>query len=149
MTSLTERIQKACLPAAGLFLLLWLCTAAGCQPLPEGDPGWAWWLLLPLLVAGVAGGLATARRSLEIDRQRWEIVEDPLLTSGEREWAHKEAERQIRWAGTVFLLAPLTLGVWLADHFSGDSTPFSAILLALSPLLGFFLGLLSGRRSRP
>ena len=60
-------------------------------------------------------------RAREIDRERWEVVDDPLLTSGEREYAHKEAERERRWAGTVFLTAPVALAYWTAYQVTPEA----------------------------
>lgn len=138
-----QRLQKACLPTAAFFAALWMLDSGGCHTLPEVTLSWGS-LLLDALLAGVGalGGAVTRLRVVEIDQRRWEIVAEPKLTSGEREWAHKNAEHEIRRAGLVFLLPPLALGVWLGNHFHGDSAPLAAMMMAFSPILGFGLGLL-------
>lgn len=128
---------------------LGVTTAAGCAVLPPGDVGLAWPLHPFLLLLGVAGGYLTVRRTEEIDARRWQVLDDPHLTTGEREWAHREAERQRRIAGTVFLLAPTLLGYWLAYQLASEPPPSPATFLPLPPLLGFGLGLWAAHRWRP
>jgi len=144
--SLLERIQKICWPMAAIFAVLGVGASTGCRVLPAGNPDHVWLLHGLLLAAGFAAGVATMLRAVEIDRKRWEIVEDPLLTSGEREYAHKEAERQRRLAGTAFLLLPLTLAYWLAHQFQDEELHLPQILLGVTPIVAFFLGLWWGRR---
>lgn len=106
-------------------------------------PAAFWPMSLLLAVAGAGGGVATVVRGHQIDRRRWEVVEDPLLTSGERKYAHKEAERERRWAGTVFFAAPIALAYWSSYHFPEGSGMATSPLLALFPLLGYLAGLLA------
>lgn len=150
-----ERIEKLCAPAIGLFVLLWILTAFGVPILPPLPAAGIVLLAAALAALSFAGGRAAVLRSLEINEKRWEIVSEPLLTGAEREWAHKEAERQMRWASTMFFSAPLALGVCLGEHLRSVSTdplasgPASvgplALLLAGAPLLGFFAGYLYAR----
>jgi hypothetical protein len=117
-----------------------LLTATGCPVLGPGDPGVAPWLHLLVIVVGAAAGFCFSFRAREIDAERWRVVDDSTITKGEREYAHKEAEREKKSAGVVFLMAPLTLGFWLAAHFF-ERRVVATDLLSLSPLLGFLLGL--------
>jgi hypothetical protein len=144
-----ERWQRISLTVAGVACLLAFLTAGGCSPLPEGPPAAAAWFHPFFLVLGIAAGVASVLRFREIDHHRWEVVGDPHLTKGEREWAHKEAERQRRFAASAYLAAPLGLSFWLAYQFQGrfqlpDVSP--ADVLMLTPLLGFFAGLLWAQR---
>ena len=139
-----QRWERYSLTTAGLACLLGLCTAGGCSPLPLGPPAVAWWIHPPLLALGLLAGLAATLRFREIDQRRWQIVGESNLTKGEREYAHKEAERQRRFASTAYLAAPLGLSFWLAYQFQGrfrlpDVSP--ADVLMLTPMLAFFLGL--------
>jgi hypothetical protein len=140
------RLERASLLLAVVAGALGLATSAGCPPVRLGDPAWAWALHPLLLAAGAAAGMATLLRGRDIDRRRWEIVEEPRLTKGEREYAHKEAERQRRHSATIFLLGPVLLGYWLAFQFRGQREHFLSDLLILSPLVGYLAGLLGGRR---
>ena len=69
------------------------------------------------------------------------------LTSGERDWAHKNAERKRRGAGTAFLAAPLALGYWLAHQIEGRG--LAADLLAATAVLGAVAGLILARYLEP
>jgi hypothetical protein len=141
-----RRLQTAALAAAGVFLVVGFLASLDLRLLPVGPP-WLAWLAHPLLaVCGAAGGLATALRGREVDRWRWAMVEDPMLTSGEREEAHREAERQRRHAGTVFLAAPVFLGYWLVYQLAGGLATW---LLPASALAGFAIGLLVAGRLVP
>ena len=122
-------------------LLAGFLASIGLRQLPELTPGSLVVLGPLLLAAGAVGGWATMARGAAIDRVRWEVVEDPLLTSGEREYAHKEAERERRMAGLVFFTAPIALSYWLAYHFSRESLLVAPPLLALFPLVGYLAGL--------
>lgn len=117
--------------------------------LPRGEPRSAWIAHGLLLLLGVLAGFATTVRGRQIDRWRWEILDDPLLTEGERELAHKEAERQRRSAGRAFLLAPLFLGYWMAYQLAGQGGEGELVtyLLIAPPLLGFALGLILTNRA--
>lgn len=148
------RLQQAAGAVAVAGLVLGFLASIDVRLLPPGDPRVAAWLHPLLLVLGIAAGAAAAERGRQIDRRRWEIVEDPLITSGEREYAHKEAERERRVASTVFLLAPVLLGYWLGYQFSGSERPEGgstvAYLLTVTPMVGFVLGLwLSSALHRP
>lgn len=142
-----ERLSLAVAIVCGLLTLI---SAGGCPTFQVREPGWAWPLHLLLLAISAGAGVATMRRGVEIDRKRWEIVEDPRITSGEREYAHKEAERQRRWTGTVFALGPLLLGYWVAYQFrSSEVNVLLTDLLGVTPLAGFLAGLIYGRRFEP
>ena len=147
--SALQRWERICLTVAGVACLLVFLTAGGCSPLPLGPPAAALWLHPLLLGLGLAAGFAAVLRFREVDARRWEIVADPLLTKGEREWAHKEAENQRRFASSAYLSAPLGLSFWLAYQFQGrfklpDISP--ADVLMLTPLAGFFVGLLLAQK---
>ncbi len=133
--------------SAGFLFLLGFLASIDVFLLPRGLPHLAW-LLHPLIFAGgVAGGIAAQARGAEIDRKRWEIVEDPLLTRGEREYAHKEAERQRRVAATIFMVTPLVCGYWMAYQFAApEGGSLVGTLLGATPLPGFGIGLLVGDR---
>ena len=120
--------------------VLGLLTATGCPVLPAGDPGAAPWLHLLVILVGAVAGLSFSTRAREIDGERWRVVEDATITSGEREYAHREAEREKKSAGVVFLMAPLTLGFWLAAHFF-ERRVAATDVLSLTPLVGFLIGL--------
>ena len=142
--TLLQRWERISLSVAGVACLLVFLTAGGCSPLPLGPPSAALWLHPLFLGLGVAAGFAAAFRFHEVDQQRWRTVADPQLTKGEREWAHKEAENQRRFASSAYLSAPLGLSFWLAYQFQGrfklpDISP--ADVLMLTPLAGFLLGL--------
>ncbi len=129
--------------------VLALGTTAGCDALPRGNAGWLW-VLHPLLFAvGGAAGYATIFRHREIERERWQAVADPALTSGERDYAHREAEQQSRRAATWFFLAAIALGGVFAYQLRVRGAPGAADLLSVSPAVGFVLGLLVGSRRLP
>lgn len=143
-------LERVSLWAAALGVLLILATAGGCPTFEATAPAWAWPLHLLLLAASAAAGMATMLRGVEIDRERWRIVDDPRITRGEREYAHKEAERQRRWAGTALMLGPVIAGYWLAFQFRSAGTGrLLTDLLSLTPLAGFLAGLVYGRRYGP
>lgn len=139
-------LERAAPWVAALFAGLGLATATGCPAMPSASPHWAWLLHPLLLAAGIGGGLAAARRGAEIEDRRWEVVEDLRLTRGEREYAHKEAERQRRLASVVFLLTPICGGYWLSYLLRQESGSLLTNLLMVTPLPGFLVGLLLGRR---
>lgn len=138
------RLQRAATVVAVIGAALGFATSVGCGVAPPGDPGWARLAHPLLLLLGAACGLATVLRAREIDRRRWRELEEPLLTSGEREYAHKEAERDRRLAGTSFLAAPLLLGYWAAYQLGGTADLVTG-LLPLSPMAGFAAALLAAR----
>jgi len=140
-------VQRISLWVTVAAFLLGLLASIGIFLLPAGDPATAVPLHPILGLLGAAGGVATAVRGRQIDQQRWEILEDPLLTDGERETAHREAERERRVAGTLFLLAPVALGYWAAYQLAGEEGgTLTTYLLGVSPMLGFVLGLLAANR---
>jgi len=142
-----ERFQKVALWVAVGGATIGFLTSTGCQMLPNA-PRQVLPLLHPVLFAlGAVFGVASQRRSEEIDRERWKIVEEPLLTGGERDWAHKNAERKRRGAGTAFLAAPLALGYWLAHQIEGRG--LAADLLAATAVLGAVAGLILARFLEP
>lgn len=101
-------------------------------------------LLLGLL--GAAAAVAASRRTEQIDRQRFEIATAPAVTRGERELAHREAERQIRTATTALVAAPLLLGYWLAYELPAGVGPWGRALPATA-LAGFAVAFWLGRKS--
>jgi hypothetical protein len=107
------------------------------------------WLAHPLLAAfGAAAGAAAVARGREIDRARWEVADEPLATSGERELAHKEAERQRRLAGTALLAAPVFVGYWLL--YQVPAAGLAAWLLPATALVGWAVGYgVANRRAVP
>jgi hypothetical protein len=149
--SALERAQKVALWVATICAIVGFLTSAGCGMLPELPGGMAAWLHPVLLVLGIVAGLAASARNEEIDRNRWQIVEDPMLTSDERDYAHRFAERERRWASTAFLAAPLMLGYWLAYQLEGGGRRLDAQLLPMTAVIGSIVGFLLAklwRRSR-
>lgn len=143
-----DRIQAIAVWVAGLSLLLGFLASIDVLLLPRGEPRHAWAAHLLLLAVGLFGGAAASLRGRLADRRRWEILEEPLLTSMERENAHREAERERRVAATVFMMAPIFLGYWLAYQLAGeDEGTLVTFLLTLSPLVGYVLGLLFAHRA--
>jgi hypothetical protein len=123
--------------------------ATGLAPIPKGPPALAWKLHPVLIVFGFGCGLAAVGRAREIDRERWRVLADDALTKGEREWAHKEAESEIRGSGTVFVLCCVAWGAFGAYQLREANTVGAADFLMVSPILGFGLGLLAGVRAYP
>ncbi|HVR28585.1 MAG TPA: hypothetical protein VMS86_03540 [Thermoanaerobaculia bacterium] len=143
--------QNVAVVVAVVCGVLGFTTATGCRVLPPGDPGAAAWLHPLVLLAGAGSGLLFSLRAREIETERWRVVDDSTITKGEREYAHREAEREKKAAGVAFLMAPLALGFWLASHLRGERLT-AAELLSLTPLLGFLLGMGAARlalRGRP
>lgn len=137
-----ERAQKVAFWIALVCLTLGFLTSAGCRMLPALPTASVWALHPVLLVLGTVAGLLASRRNEEIDRQRWQVAEDPSLTSGERDYAHRYAERQRRWASTSFIAAPLMVGYWLAYQVEGAGRLLAAQLLPATALLGAVIGFL-------
>jgi len=142
-----ERAERLALWTAVALGLLGFAGGLGSRVLPPFPPAAEWPLQLLVTACGFLAARLARRRTAEIERRRWAALEEPRLTGGEREWAHKEAERARRASGFAFLLAPLMLGYFLAYQFPDGAGPV-ARALAGTPLLGFVGGLLWGR-SRP
>jgi hypothetical protein len=141
-----RRLQTAAVAAAAAFCLLGFLASLDLRLLPAGPP-WLAWPAHPLLaLLGVACALAAALRGRETDRWRWQMVEDPMLTSGEREEAHREAERQRRHAATAFLAAPVFIGYWLVYQLEGELLTW---LLPAAALLGYAAGVVLAARLLP
>ena len=138
-----EKLEKVAFWVAVICAGLGFLTSAGCLHLPSAPRGALGFLHTFLLLVGAVAGWLGVRRSREIDRRRWEIVKDDRLTSGERDWAHKEAERQRRWAGTSFLGAPVMLGYWLAHQVEGGARVLAAQILPATALAGAVIGLIA------
>ena len=136
-----ERSQKISFWVAVISAGLGLMASTGCSPLPQLPTG-AVWLLHPLLLLlGALAGLANVRRADDLDRERWQVAEDPTVSGGEREYAHKHAERERRWAGISFAGGPLMLGYWLAYQSGGSDHRLESHLLPVTGLAGFALGI--------
>lgn len=140
-----ERLQKASFWVAVVSATGGFLTSAGCRFAPELPDSTVGALHFLLLIVGSIAGYLSVVRGHEIDRERWRVAEDPDLTSGERDYAHKYAERQRRSASTSFLAAPLMLGYWLAYQVEGDGQDLAAQLLPVTAVLGSILGLLVAR----
>lgn len=143
--STLERAQKVAFWIAAVCAALGFVTSAGCGPISDLPSGLAGWLHPVLLIGGIAAGLTAAARNDEIDRIRWRVVEDPMLTSDERDYAHRNAERERRWASTAFLSAPLMLGYWMAYQIEGGGRRLDAQLLPLTAVVGSVIGYLLAR----
>ena len=72
-------------------------------------------------------------------------MEDSQLTSDERDYAHRYAERERRWASTAFLSAPLMLGYWMAYQLEGGGRSLDAQLLPLTAVVGAVIGFAAAR----
>jgi len=143
-----QRAQTVAAVVAFLALVLGFLASIGVRLLPQGGETAAWVLHAVLLLIGAAGGLATAIRGRQVDEKRWELLDDPMMTSGERELAHREAERERRWASTVFFVMPILLGYWWANLLSGeDGGSLLTFLLTASPMIGFLVGLFLTQRA--
>jgi len=138
-----ERVQTFAAVAAVGGLLFGFLASIGVHVLPLLGRTGLWVIAAFLLAGGLFGGAATVLRAREIDRRRWETVEDPLITSGEREYAHKEAERERRWAGTVFFTSPIAISYWAAYQLAPDAGLAAPPVLAVVPLGGYLAGLLA------
>ena len=140
-----ERLQRVSFWVAVVSATLGFLTSAGCRLAPEIPDASLGFLHVFLLAFGGVVGYLSVFRGEEIDRERWRIAEDPSLTSGERDYAHRYAERQRRLASTSFLAAPLMLGYWLAYQVEGEGQALVAQLLPVTGVIGGVLGLLVGR----
>jgi len=142
----SARAQKAAFWVTIVAALLALGAGTGLSPIPRGTPALAYWLHPLVVLLGVLGGLLAVKRAREIDEERWRVVGDDSLTSGERAYAHKEAEREMRSAATSFLLAALAVATWLAYQLRIPGEITVADLLIATPVLGFLVGLGAGVR---
>ncbi len=142
-----SRLVSLAGPLAILFLVTGFLASLGHGPLPPLPAGLVTPLHIGLGILGLLAGVAAGRRQAEIDAERFEYAQDPHATKGERELAHKEAERQIRSAHMTLLGAPLALGYWLANEFASGAPPWARALSA-SAILGYGIALLLGRRRR-
>lgn len=115
-----RRVQSIAVVWSAVFLGLAILTIVGVQFVPRDVPGLVWALHVLVAAIGFLSGIGAARRRAEIDVERWKLVEDPDLTSGEREHAHREAESLLRRASAQFLLAGVTLGGWLAYQLRAE-----------------------------
>lgn len=152
MRSRLETAQSVAAAVAVTALLLGFLASIGLTLVPALTQGAFWPVSVLLTLCGLAGGALTVARGKEIDRVRWELVEDPLITSAEREYAHKEAEHQRRWAGTVLFAAPVALSYWAAYLLQAGTGQRASPLLALFPLAGYLTGLAAAHwrwRDRP
>lgn len=140
-----ERAQRISFWVAVVSATMGFLTSAGCRMLPEVSDSWVGPLHGILLVLGAVAGYLAVGRGREIDRVRWQVAEDPALTSGERDYAHKYAERERRTAVTSFLAAPLMLGYWLAYQVVGEGQDLGAQLLPVTALLGSVIGWMGAR----
>ncbi len=140
-----ERLQRAAFRVAVVGAVLGFLTSAGCVSLPGIPRGALAFFHSFLFVLGAIAGFAAVRRGEEIDRNRWKTVEEPLLTSGERDWAHKHAERSRRFSATAFFAAPLMLGYWLAYQVEGEGRALAAQLLPVTAVLGSTVGWIVAR----
>ncbi|HVS16227.1 MAG TPA: hypothetical protein VMV46_20100 [Thermoanaerobaculia bacterium] len=145
----TQARQRAAVWVLLVFAAGTLLAGAGLVGIPRG-PAWIAWLLHPVLLAvGFACGGSTVRRAREIEAERWRLVEDATLTRGERLYAHREAERETRIAGSIFLVAAISMGAFAAYVLRVPERIGVADLLILAPLFGFLAGLWVVSRRQP
>ena len=141
-----QTLQRVAFWVAITAAALGFVTSAGCGFGPKIPQSGLGLLHGALIVIGILAGYLAVARGDEIDRERWQIAEDPALTSGERDYAHKNAERLRRSASTAFLAAPLMLGYWLAYQVEGEGEALKAQLLPVSALVGAVIGWIVARR---
>ena len=146
--SILERLQKSFFWFAVACAALGVASGSGCSPFPELPPSSISLLHPLLLIVGIIAGMLSIGRGDEIDRERWKIAEDPTVTSGEREYAHKHAERKQRWAGISFAGAPLMFGYWMAYQVGVDGDRLYAHLLPVTGIAGFAVGLVVAGKLR-
>ncbi len=144
-----ERLQQAALTVAGVGAVLGFASSGGCHVFPAAPPSLEIPLHGLLLALGIGAGWLSFLRAQQVERHRWRTVQEPLATQGEKEYAHKEAESQRRFAGTAYLLAPMGLAFWLANHFDLHGEFTLSDLFLVTPLLGFLIGLLAANRWMP
>jgi len=144
-----ERLQRVSFWVAVVSSTLGFLTSAGCELLPNVPSSSLGFLHPFLFVLGGVAGYLSVFRSHEIDRERWRIAEDPSLTSGERDYAHRYAERQRRLASGSFIAAPLMLGYWMAYQVEGGGEALAAQILPVTGLVGSIVGVLVARLKSP
>ena len=145
-STLFQRCQNGALAVAIVTGALGLLAAGGCSVVPEGRPGLAGLIHVLLLGLSIGAGLLAALRTQEVETARWEAVNEPMATKGEREYAHREAESQRRGTSTIFLLAPLGIAFWLAHVFDTEGVFSLSDLFLVTPVLGYLLTLLIASR---
>lgn len=123
--------------AAGLTVL----AALDLSPFPTRVPSVAIWVHPLIAVVGALAGWFTVVRARELEAERWRIVAEPGLTSGERQYAHKETEREVRSAASGLLVAALAVAVWLAYQLRVPGQVTVADLLVMTAALGYLAGL--------
>jgi len=138
------RLQPVAWAVAGLCAVVGFLASLGFFVLSPGTAAGAWAGHALLALLGAACGVATVLRGEEIDRVRWAIVEDPLTTKGEAEYAHKDAESQRRLAGTAFLAAPVFVGYWLLYQLGAEDLP--TFLLPATALAAYGIGVVAANR---
>lgn len=141
-----DRLQRLSVWVAFVAGLLGFLASIDLRLLPLGPAALAWLLHPALFLLGAAAAVAGALRGREIDAWRWEMVDAPGVTAGEREEAHKSAERQRRRAGTAFLAGPVFLGYWMVYQLAGELATW---LLPASALAGYATGFLAAQRKLP
>ena len=144
-----KRIQRVAFWLMVVGVVLAASAALGVTALPSRPPSLVWSLHGVLIALGAGCGVAAVGRSREIDRERWRLLGDASLTGGEREYAHREAEAELRSAGRAFVLCGVALGAFGAYLLRTPGTIGAADLLIVTPLLGFAVGLLAGSRLFP
>ena len=145
--TLLAKLQTGSVGLAVAGGVLGFLTAGGCSATPTAPPGWAGPVHLLLLLVSALGGICAAFRIREVETARWQAVNDPLATKGEREYAHREAESQRRWAATAFLLGPIGVAFWLAYAFETPGRFSLSDLFLVTPMAAFLIALLTALRS--
>lgn len=145
-TTLLERIQHGAIAVAVVTGALGLLAAGGCSIAPEGKPELAGLVHVFLLLISVGAGIVAALRVNEVEQARWQAVQEPMATKGEREYAHREAESQRRGTATAFLLAPLGVAFWLAHLFETEGVFSLSDLFLVTPVVGYLIALLIASR---
>ena len=146
MSSRLRRLQRQALRLAIVAALLGIATAGGCAPGLDLPPATLVVLHQLLLLVGGLAGWAASRRMGEIDSERWRVASDPDLTSGERQYAHREAEARRRRAVAALLGAPLLIGYCSSSHIEASRESLAAQLLGVTALAGGIIGLIVSRR---
>lgn len=141
-----DRLVGVCGWAAAVFGVLGFAASLGRGLLPDLPAAATVPLHLVMLALGVAAALLATWRATAIDRERFLYASDPQATREEVKLAHREAERKHKVTTLTLVLAPVLLAYWLAYELPAEVRLARA--LPASPLVGFGLGLLLGRRQR-